>query len=209
MMGSDSVRRSLEALSRLALEVAEGLGDEVEGIGQLTKECLEGGGRLFFCGNGGSAADAQHLAAEYVVRFDRDRKALPAVALTTDTSILTAGGNDFGFESIFSRQVEALASRGDVLFLHSTSGESENLLRAAAAARSKGVTTVAFLAKGGGRLEGRVDRAIVVPTDSTARAQEIHLALGHAVCEIVEHGLSRGSLGASAEESRTGSGRNP
>ena len=209
MMGSDSVRRSLEALSSLALEVAERLGDEVEGIGQLTKECLEGGGRLFFCGNGGSAADAQHLAAEYVVRFDGDREALPAIALTTDTSILTAGGNDFGFESIFSRQVAALASRGDVLFLHSTSGESENLLRAAEVARRLGVTTVAFLAKGGGRLEGTVDRAIVVPTDSTARAQEIHLALGHAVCEMVEHGLSGGSRSASVEEARTGSGGDP
>jgi D-sedoheptulose 7-phosphate isomerase len=209
MMGRDSVRKSLYALSRLALEVADELGDEVEGIGHLATECLRGGGRLFFCGNGGSAADAQHLAAEYVVRFDRDREALPAIALTTDTSILTAGGNDFGFDAIFSRQVEALASEGDVLFLHSTSGESENLLRAAEAARGLGVTTVAFLAKGGGRLAGMVDRSIVVPTGSTARAQEIHLALGHAVCELVERSLLAEPPGADADGGQIESGGDP
>jgi D-sedoheptulose 7-phosphate isomerase len=189
MMGKDSVKDGLEALSRLALEVVRSLGGEVEGIGRLTLETLEKGGRLFFCGNGGSAADAQHLAAEYMVRFSRDRRALPAVALTTDSSVLTAGGNDLGFEAVFARQVEALASEGDLLFLHSTSGESENLLRAAGAARKLGVTTVALLAKGGGRLAGMVDHALVVPTDSTARAQEIHLALGHAICQMVEDGL--------------------
>jgi len=189
MMGKDSVKDGLEALSRLALEVVRSLGGEVEGVGRLTLETLEKGGRLFFCGNGGSAADAQHLAAEYLVRFGRDRRALPAMALTTDTSVLTAGGNDLGFEAVFARQVEALASEGDLLFLHSTSGESENLLRAAGAARKRGVTTVALLAKGGGRLAGMVDHALVVPTDSTARAQEIHLALGHAICQMVEDGL--------------------
>ncbi len=162
------------------------MGSDVEEVARLTFETLGRGGRLFFCGNGGSAADAQHLAAEYVVRFRRNRRGLPALALTTDTSVLTAAGNDFGFESLFARQVEALASPGDLLFLHSTSGESENLLRAAEVAGDKGVTTVGLLAKGGGRLGERVDRALVVPTDSTARAQEIHLALGHAVCEMVE-----------------------
>ena len=158
-------------------------------MAKLTQATLQAGGRLFFCGNGGSAADAQHLAAEYVVRFTRNRPALPAIALTTDTSVLTAGGNDLGFDAIFARQLEAVAREGDLLFLHSTSGESENLIRAAEAGRRLGVTTVAFLAKGGGRLRSLVDRALVVPTDSTARAQEIHLALGHAVCQVVEEGL--------------------
>jgi D-sedoheptulose 7-phosphate isomerase len=189
MSGRSSVHQVLEDLSRLAQETNRSLGDEVADVAKLTQATLQAGGRLFFCGNGGSAADAQHLAAEYVVRFTRNRPALPAIALTTDTSVLTAGGNDLGFDAIFARQLEAVAREGDLLFLHSTSGESENLIRAAEAGRRLGVTTVAFLAKGGGRLRSLVDRALVVPTDSTARAQEIHLALGHAVCQVVEEGL--------------------
>ncbi|MFO8173107.1 MAG: SIS domain-containing protein [Longimicrobiales bacterium] len=188
----NTVQGMLAGLADLALQVGSTLGPEVEAVGRLAHETLLTGGRLFFCGNGGSAADAQHLAAEYVVRFRRNRRALPALALTTDTSVLTAGGNDFGFDSVFARQVEALATRGDLLFLHSTSGESENLLRAAETARRNGVTTVAFLAKGGGRLAHLVDRALVIPTNSTARAQEIHLALGHAICEIVDTLMEEG-----------------
>lgn len=190
MIGDGSVRIILEELSRLAQEVGQSMGHEVEAVAKLTLDTLEAGGRLFFCGNGGSAADAQHLAAEYVVRFTQDRRALPALALTTDTSVLTAGGNDLGFDAIFARQVEALAAEGDLLFLHSTSGESENLIQAAEAGRKRGVTTIGFLAKGGGRLATIVDRALVVPTDSTARAQEIHLAMGHAICNLVEDNFS-------------------
>jgi D-sedoheptulose 7-phosphate isomerase len=198
MIGQGSVRASLDELGRLAREVGETMGPQVEAVAELTRETLEGGGRLFFCGNGGSAADAQHLAAEYVVRFSRDRRALPALALTTDSSVLTAGGNDLGFEAIFARQIEALAREGDLLFLHSSSGESENLIRAAEACRTLGVVTVALLAKGGGRLARIVDRALVVPTGSTARAQEIHLALGHAICSLVEGNLSEAGPPGSA-----------
>ncbi|MEE2899842.1 MAG: SIS domain-containing protein, partial [Gemmatimonadota bacterium] len=144
-----------------------------------------------FCGNGGSAADAQHLATEYVVRFARERRALAALALTTDTSLLTAGANDYGFDTIFSRQIEALGQAGDLLILHSTSGESDNLLAAAAAARRIGISTAALLAKGGGRLGECVDMALVVPTDSTARAQELHLAIGHVVCDLVDAAIAR------------------
>ena len=111
---------------------------------------------------------------------------MAALALTTDTSILTAGANDFGFETVFARQLEALGAPGDLLFLHSTSGESENLIRAAQAARAGGIRTVAFLARGGGRLALLVDRALIIPTLSTPRAQEIHIALGHIICELVE-----------------------
>ena len=175
---SPSIPSALRELSHLAARVAETMSAQVEEVVDLTRQTLESGGRLFFAGNGGSAADAQHLAAEYVVRFRRNRRALPALALTTDTSVLTAGGNDFGFERVFSRQVEALAGAGDLLFLHSTSGNSQNLLRAAEAAREKGVRTVGFLARDGGLLAPMVDLALVVPTDSTARAQELHLALG-------------------------------
>jgi D-sedoheptulose 7-phosphate isomerase len=184
-------RTQLRELAELASAVAESpLVAELEAAAQLVIAALREGGRVFFCGNGGSAADAQHLAAEYIVRFRRERAPLAAIALTTDTSVLTAGANDYGYETIFERQVQALGREGDVLFLHSTSGESENLLRAADAARARGMSTVALLAKGGGRLKDRVDRALVVPTTSTAHAQELHLAMGHAVCELVDRALS-------------------
>ncbi len=125
-----------------------------------------------------------------MVRYRRARRALAAVALTTDTSILTAGANDFGYEEVFARQVEALAGEGDLLVLHSTSGESENLLRAAEAARTAGVRTVALLARGGGRLAAVVDRALVLPTEETARAQEIQLAVGHVICDLVDRAFA-------------------
>jgi D-sedoheptulose 7-phosphate isomerase len=184
------IRAALDAHADLAHVVAETMAGEIATLADRSLETLRGGGKLMFCGNGGSAADAQHLAAEYVVRFARERRALAALALTTDTSILTAGGNDYGFEAVFERQVRALAKAGDLLVLHSTSGESENLVRAARAARDVGADTVALLAKGGGRLKGEVDLALVVPTDSTARAQEIHLTIGHIVCDLVETALA-------------------
>lgn len=187
--GAEVVARELEALAALARRVAEEQSGAIAAIAARAAGVLRSGGKLLFCGNGGSAADAQHLAAEYVVRFRRQRRGLPALALTTDTSILTAGANDFGFEQVFARQVEALARPGDLLFLHSTSGESENLLEAARAARAGGVATVAFLARGGGRLAALVDEALVLPTDETARAQEVHLAAGHAICELVDRAL--------------------
>lgn len=148
---------------------------------------------LLFCGNGGSAADAQHLAAEYVVRFQRERRPVAAIALTTDTSVLTASGNDHGFDDVFSRQVHALGRPGDLLVLHSTSGESENLVRAVSAARDNEVATIALLAKGGGRLRSLVDLAVVVPTTSTARAQEMHLFIGHIICDLIDRALASAS----------------
>jgi len=185
-MKGRSIRAGLEERSRLMAEAAALLSERAEQTAVLVHETLLGGGSLFFCGNGGSAADAQHLAAEYVVRLKADRRALPAIALTTDTSVLTAVSNDLGFDQVFARQLEALGRRGDLLFLHSISGESENLLRAAGTARELGMRTVALLAQGGGRLRGLVDVAIVVPTDEGAMAQEIQLALGHEICEQVE-----------------------
>ena len=179
-------RAHLLDLAALATRSADLLSDQITAVAEMTAGALQAGGRLYFCGNGGSAADAQHLAAEYVVRYRRTRRGLPALALTTDTSVLTAGGNDLGFREVFARQVETLGRPGDVLFLHSTSGESENLLRAAEAARAADVVTVALLARGGGRLLALVDHALVLPTDDTALAQELQLAIGHAVCEIVE-----------------------
>ena len=180
-------------LSELAAVCAQELAGPILQAGSMVEETLDQGGTLFFCGNGGSAADAQHLAAEYLVRFKRTSEPLRALALTTDTSVLTAGANDYGFEDVFARQIEALAREGDLLFLHSTSGESENLLRATAAARSARVRTVALLARGGGRLLQEVDLALVIPTATVARAQELHLAIGHAICERVDRYFSQDS----------------
>lgn len=184
MTGAAAHLRGLAAL--LAEVIASPLCEAVDDVAQLAAGALAEGRRLFFCGNGGSAADAQHIAAEYVVRFRSDRRPLAALALTTDSSVLTAAGNDLGYAEVFARQVDALGCPGDVLFLHSTSGESENLIRAASAARARGMLTVAMLARGGGRLRGLVDHALVVPTDAIAHAQEVHMALGHAICERVE-----------------------
>lgn len=187
--GVDASMRDLTALAELATTVAERMAGDIVELAALAARALSNGGKLMFCGNGGSAADAQHLATEYVVRFRDDRQPLPAVALTTDTSLLTAAANDYGFEHVFARQVQALGRPGDVLFLHSTSGRSPNLLRAAEAARESGVTTVALLARGGGELAGAVDHPLVLPTDSGARAQEVHLAIGHIICQRVEEQL--------------------
>jgi D-sedoheptulose 7-phosphate isomerase len=126
------------------------------------------------------------MATEYVVRYTRNRAAYPAIALTTDTSLLTAAGNDFGFESIFARQVEALAGPDDLLIIHSTSGESPNVLRAAEAARAKGVRVLAFSARDGGRLRALADHSVVIPTQRTDRAQELHLCIEHLICDLVE-----------------------
>jgi D-sedoheptulose 7-phosphate isomerase len=185
-----AIAKHLRDLSAAALLVADQLADRIAEIAELTHACLAGGGKLMYCGNGGSAADAQHIATEYVVRFQRNRNPLAAIALTTDTSLLTAAANDLAFEQVFARQVHALGRKGDLLFLHSTSGESPNLLRAAEAARAAGVKTVALLARGGGALAKVVDVALIVPTDDTAHAQELHLAISHVICDLVERGFS-------------------
>lgn len=187
----ERIERHLTEHGEVLARVAAEMGDAIRELARTTLHVLDGGGKLLFCGNGGSAADAQHLAAEYVVRFGREREALPAVALTTDTSVLTAGANDYGFQRVFERQVRALGRPGDLLILHSTSGESENLLLAARAAAAASVSTAALLAKGGGRLADEVDLPLVVPTDSTARAQEMHLLIGHIVCDLVDEARAR------------------
>jgi D-sedoheptulose 7-phosphate isomerase len=190
-MTAAAVRAGLEALARSALE-SGALADRVASAATRYAETLRSGGTLFFCGNGGSAADAQHIATEYVVRYAVARRPLRAVALTTDSSLLTAAANDLGFDRVFARQVEALGRAGDLLVLHSTSGESPNLLAAAVAARERSVATVAFLGRGGGALASLVDEAIVVPSEDSGRIQVIHLALEHLIVELVEAELTRG-----------------
>jgi D-sedoheptulose 7-phosphate isomerase len=179
----------LRELAALATRVATELGPELAKAHQFVRETVGRGGTLFFCGNGGSAADAQHMATEYVVRYMRNRRAYPAIALTTDTSLLTAAGNDIGFDNVFSRQVEALGKPGDLLVIHSTSGNSPNVLRAAEAARERGVSVLAFSARDGGALRALADHSVVIPSNRTDRAQELHLCIEHIICDLVEQTL--------------------
>jgi D-sedoheptulose 7-phosphate isomerase len=185
----EQIQASLGALADLAARVAAEQAGEIAALVDRYEAALRGGGTLFFAGNGGSAADAQHLATEYVVRYQTTRPALRAMALTTDTSLLTACANDLGFDEVFARQVEALAEPGDLLVLHSTSGESPNVIRAAQAAKARGVTVVAFLGKGGGQLAELADVALIIPADDTARIQELQLAIEHVICDLVEDRL--------------------
>jgi D-sedoheptulose 7-phosphate isomerase len=175
------VENGLDDLARLAT-ASKPLSEQVARVATRYAAVLRGGGTLYFCGNGGSAADAQHLATEYVVRFRLTRRPFAAVALTTDTSLLTAVGNDLGFEQIFARQIDALSAPGDLVVLHSTSGRSPNLLAA----------TVAFLGGDGGPLAGEVDDAIIVPSSETSQIQVLHMALEHLIVELVEDELLRG-----------------
>jgi len=186
--GRSRIEHGLDTLAQ-AVVAAQSLSGQVAHVANQYSAVLRNGGTLYFCGNGGSAADAQHLAAEYVVRYVEGRRALAAVALSTDTSILTAAGNDLGFEQIFARQIEAVCGPGDLLILHSTSGQSPNLIAAAQAAREGRVPSVAFLGKGGGALAGLVDEAIIVASDNTSVIQLIHMALEHLIVEAVEREL--------------------
>lgn len=191
-MGTDGQQHfatGLRELAALAERVASEMGDDLDRALEMVQRTVATNGTLFFCGNGGSAADAQHLATEYVVRYMRTRRAYPAIALTTDTSLLTAAGNDIGFELIFSRQIEALARPGDLLIIHSTSGSSPNVLRAAEAARAKGIGVLAFSARDGGPLRALADHSVVIPTSRTDRAQELHLCIEHLICDLVERSL--------------------
>ena len=156
-------------------------------------QCVKEGKKILFFGNGGSASDSQHLAAEFVGRYEKERRALPAIALTTDTSILTAVGNDYGFDHIFERQVAALAQKGDVVVALSTSGNSKNVLLGLKKARELGAYTVGMTGRGGGAMKSQVDLAIVVPSQKTSRVQECHIMIGHILCERVDESLSPGA----------------
>jgi D-sedoheptulose 7-phosphate isomerase len=176
----------LRELADTAARTADALSEQVAEAATLVRDTVRAGRTLYFCGNGGSAADAQHLATEYVVRYRRNRRAYPAVALTTDTSLLTACGNDFGFDHVFARQVEALCRPGDLLVIHSTSGNSPNVLLAARAAREAGAKVLALSARDGGALRELADVNVIIPTDRTDRAQELHLCVGHLICDLAE-----------------------
>lgn len=180
-----SLNKSLDANIELHLKLRPLL-PEIEAIGKLMAKTILSGNKILICGNGGSAADAQHMAAELVGRFVLERKGLPAIALTTDSSILTAVGNDYGFESIFSRQVEALGNNQDMLIAISTSGSSPNVLKAVAAAKRKAMLVVGLAGKDGGLLKRLSHKSLVIPSENTARIQEAHLFVYHNLCSITE-----------------------
>jgi D-sedoheptulose 7-phosphate isomerase len=155
-------------------------------------DAIRTGNKLLFCGSGGSAADAQHLAAELIGRLVRDRRALAGIALSTDTSALTCIANDFGYEEVFARQIEGLGRNGDVLVAISTSGNSPNVIRAVEVARPMGITTIGLLGRTGGQLGSMVDMPLIVAAEETARIQEAHIFLGHVMCVLIEHALGVG-----------------
>ncbi len=177
--------------ARLKQQVAQVLGPQIQQAINMIVAALRQGGKVALCGNGGSAADAQHIAGELVGRFKRERQGLAAIAFTTDTSILTAVGNDYGFDNIFARQVEALLGAGDVLIAISTSGNAPNVIRAAQTAANQGVKTIGLTGADGGQLAGEVDLCLQVPSDQTPRIQEVHITIGHIICELVEELLTR------------------
>lgn len=182
----EEIRQALRESAALKEQIAKDLAPVILKVAEALASALDHGGKVLLCGNGGSAADAQHIAAELVGRFERTRPGLAAIALTTDTSILTAVGNDFGFEEIFARQVEALARPGDLVVGISTSGRSENVRRALERGRERGATTVALLGGDGGSIAPAADFALVVPSRVTSRIQEAHITIGHILCEAIE-----------------------
>jgi D-sedoheptulose 7-phosphate isomerase len=157
----------------------------------LIEQCLCAGNKLLMCGNGGSAADAAHFATELVVRFAKDRRAYPAICLATDGGLLTAAGNDYGFDEIFARQIAAIGVHGDVLICLTTSGKSKNVVRALEEAKARKLKTIAFLGRDGGSTKGMADVDLLVPSNSTARIQEAHQLLLHVLCEIIEARLDQ------------------
>ena len=187
MNNKDLIQQAIRGHSR-ALEAIDSMFWEVlEYAAGTVINSFESGGKLLACGNGGSAADAQHIITEFVVRLDKKdkRKALPAVALTTNTSLLTAAGNDIGFQNIFKRQVEAIGRNGDILLVISTSGNSEDVIRAVEESTGKGLKSIGFLGGNGGKLKSMVDYPLVIPVDNTQRIQEMHIMVGHILCDIV------------------------
>lgn len=180
------LRRSLEEHLQVVQATLQSQLGEIERAGALLRDTLQQGHKVLICGNGGSAADAQHIAAELVGRYERQRRAWPAIALSTDTSALTAISNDYGYEEVFARQVEALAVAEDVLLALSTSGTSANVLKAVKKARELGCKTIALTGVGGERLASLCDLAVMVPATRTARVQECHITIGHLWCELID-----------------------
>jgi D-sedoheptulose 7-phosphate isomerase len=183
---TEEIRRQLEESARVKQSFSAELIGRIAQFAEKSAGALRGGGKLVFFGNGGSAADAQHLAAELVVRLLTERPGLAALALTTNPSVLTAAGNDYGFERIFSRQIESLVAKNDILVALSTSGNSTNVVRGVEAGRARGVYLVAFTGETGGHLRGKVDLLLNAPSHDAQRIQECHITIGHIACSLIE-----------------------
>ncbi len=183
------VKDFLYSSAELKRTVADTLSGDILEAANRIKSCLDKGGKLILMGNGGSAADCQHIAAELVGRFKKERRAMPAIALTVDTSLLTALGNDYGFDTIFERQLEALARENDAVVGISTSGNSENVVRALKKANALGAETIGLVGNNGGKIKEIANLSIVVPSNDTARIQEVHITIGHIICELIEEDL--------------------
>ena len=188
----ESIRAHLAMSADILTRMGEELPETVVRAAEVLIEAARAGRTIYICGNGGSAAQAQHIAGELIGRFLKDRPALPCVALTTDTSVLTAVANDYDFEDVFSRQVEGLVREGDVLWALSTSGNSVNVLKAASAARQRGAKVVGMTGRGGGKLKQLCDVTLCVPADSSPPVQEGHLALLHVLCRLIEEAVFGG-----------------
>jgi D-sedoheptulose 7-phosphate isomerase len=185
------ITESLKESSEIKLKVLDSCFDDVLKAADIVLDCIKSGNKLMLCGNGGSAADSQHLATEFMIRLSHDinRKAIPAIALSTDSSNLTAGGNDIGFENIFARNIEGIGREGDVLIGISTSGNSKNIIKAVQTAKSMGIKTICLLGSGGGKLKEECTLPIIVPSHNVQRIQESHITIGHILCEITEREL--------------------
>lgn len=191
MTDIDFLSRELKESSEVKLLIEKECSTDIINSINILVESFKNGKKLLICGNGGSAADSQHIAAEFMIRLSHDlsRPAIPAIALTTDTSNLTAGGNDIGFENVFARNVEGLGNTGDVLIAISTSGNSGNVIKAVEMAHKKEMKVIGFLGGSGGKLKSLVDTAIIIPSQSTQRIQEGHITVAHIICELVERKL--------------------
>ena len=180
------ILRELDSHLETVFSVVNSMQDDILKVSILAIKTLKKGNKILLCGNGGSAADAQHIAAELIGRFKIERKGLPGIALTTDTSIITAVGNDYGFDRIFDRQIESIAQKGDMLIGISTSGNSLNVNNALKLAKKHECSTVSFTGKGGGLMKDLCDINLIVPSDNTPRIQEMHILIGHIICELID-----------------------
>lgn len=187
----DIIKNELDGHSKTIKIVIDTLQDEIQKVCNVALEVVKSGNKILLCGNGGSAADAQHIAAEFTGRYKIERKGLPAIALTTDTSVLTAIGNDYGYDQVFARQVEALANPGDLLIGISSTGNSENVLKAFAKAEELNCMTMGLSGKGGGKFNESCELNLVVPSDDTPRVQEMHILIGHIICQVIDSQYSK------------------
>ena len=185
----DIIRGHIEKNIETKRKILDTLLPDIEKAARILIEAIKNGRKVLFFGNGGSAADAQHLAAEFVGRYERERRALPSIALTTDTSILTAVANDYSYDNVFKRQIEALGQAGDVAVGITTSGNSKSVILAIEQAKANGMKTVAFLGRDGGKMRGKADVDIIVPSEVTSRIQESHAMIGHILCDLVDRTL--------------------